>query len=378
MRGDGFTYQRHAATCANKGRPKDERAECECVWWIAFYFRGDFIREPAAGPDSPPVRDAKAARRKLRDRIGSIRGGRYRGPEEEKVTIGELLDALEIHLKNKGAKSTSNASQIRSARERFGPERAIGFTAAAIERYQSSELGAADPKAPATINRIVGIVRQAFHLARKQERISRVPYFPMLREDNVRQGFVEPDTFEKVAAALPEDLADAARFAYLTGWRKGQVGKLRWEHVDRANRLLAVPGTITKNDRPQTVALEGELWDLTEKRWNRRQVHRRNRPVFVSPFVFHRGDGKPLGDIRKSWDKACESAGRPGLLFHDLRRSGVRNMVRAGVDRDVARKITGHKTESMFSRYNITDESDQREAFQRLSLYVTARKERKA
>jgi integrase len=68
--------------------------------------------------------------------------------------------------------------------------------------------------------------------------------------------------------------------------------------------------------------------------------------VFLSPFVFHRGDGKAIGDIRKVWAKAATVAGVPGLLFHDLRRSAVRTLVRAGVDRDMARKISGHKTEA--------------------------------
>jgi hypothetical protein len=61
------------------------------------------------------------------------------------------------------------------------------------------------------------------------------------------------------------------------------------------------------------------------------------------------------------------------LKIRDLRRSGVRNMVRAGVDRDVAKSISGHKTDSMFSRYNITDERDQREALRRVDLYVAGR-----
>jgi integrase len=110
----------------------------------------------------------------------------------------------------------------------------------------------------------------------------------------------------------------------------------------------------------------------------RRKVERPKRPVFLSPFIFHRGDGKPLGDFRKAWAKACSAAGVPALLFHDLRRSGVRNMVRAGVDRDVARKITGHKTESMFSRCNVTDTRDQVEAFRRVEIYLAEQRERTA
>lgn len=171
---------------------------------------------------------------------------------------------------------------------------------------------------------------------------------------------------------------DAARFAYLTGWRKGQLAKLRWEHVDRANGLLQVPGSLTKNRRPHTIALAGELLALVERRWARREVQRPKDPVFLSPFVFHRGDGKVLGDFRKAWTKACAAASVAALLFDDLRRSGVRNLIRAGVDRDVARKIRGHKTEAMFSRDNISDTRDQVEAFDRVGHYLAERRRQPA
>jgi integrase len=365
MRGDGYYYQRHKDGCATTA--KDGTTEtCACVWWIGYRFRGKLLRESAGRTE----RDAK---RKLRERMKAIHGDRFLGPQEDRLSIGDLLSALETHLQVKGASLRSAAPHIKAARSHFGMERAVDLTAARIERFQAEELAAESPKAPATINRIVGTLRQAFRLARKQERLSRMPVFPMLPEKNARQGFVEPATFEKIAAALPPDLADVARFAYSTGWRKGQLSKLKWEHVDRTNRLVTVPGTITKNGKPQTIPLEGELWSLIERRWLRREVKRRNRPVFLSPFVFHRGDGKVVGDFRKKWAKACATAKVAALLFHDLRRSSVRNMVRAGVDRDVAKSISGHKTDSMFSRYNITDEKDQREALRRVDLYVAGK-----
>jgi integrase len=83
--------------------------------------------------------------------------------------------------------------------------------------------------------------------------------------------------------------------------------------------------------------------------------------------------------MRKVWDDACTRAGAPGLLFHDLRRSAVRNLRRAGVTQKVAREFSGHKTDAVFDRYNITDFEDLKDAAKRLQrfLEVTPRRNQK-
>jgi integrase len=142
------------------------------------------------------------------------------------------------------------------------------------------------------------------------------------------------------------------------------------------------------------VILSGDLADLIERRKAQRKVETK-AGVLLSDYVFHQ-KGAPVGDFRKAWATACVEAGlgqfvcdrcgQPaacrsceackydaryiGRIFHDFRRTAVRNMVRAGVQEKVAMTISGHKTRSIFDRYNITNESDLREAMQRTQSYL--------
>jgi integrase len=92
----------------------------------------------------------------------------------------------------------------------------------------------------------------------------------------------------------------------------------------------------------------------------------------IVPWVFHR-DGEPILSFHHAWRRACREAGVPGRLFHDLRRTAVRNLERAGVPRSVAMKLVGHKTESVYRRYAIVAESDLREGVEKLAAKRTER-----
>jgi len=349
-------------------------------WWIAFYDKGagKEMREPGGDTEHKALK-------KLKERLTEVRGGQYI-TGADRLTVNNLFDALEVHLATKGAKSTSHRSHIAVMRKHFGTDRAVAISADRLERFVQEELASGEEvackaKAPATVNRELGVLRQAYRLAVKQRRLPMhaVPYFPMLPERNARQGFFEQAEFEAVVAHLPRYAADVLRFAYLTGWRRGEIVGLYWSSVDRAAREIRLGDS--KNGEGRVLAYDDEVAALLDERWTAREVtNPKTKETSLSPRVFHR-NGKPVGDFRKVWIKALEKAGLPTAkgarkLFHDTRRTAVRNLVRAGVSQPVAMSISGHKTVSMFLRYKITSGDEQREALRRVRDHLQAGAER--
>jgi integrase len=328
-------------------------------------------------------RTEKEARKRLRERIRQIQGDRFVGFEQERLTVAEILDGYERDLAARKAKSIdSTLCHLAPVRAALGPMRALGLRTSELQKYQERRL--AEGKAPQTVDHELGALRAAFNLAKRQERISRTPFVPMLRPDNRRTGFFEGAEFEAVASNLPEPIADVARFAYGSGWRRGElIGDrkkedpgLTWDRVDRAAREVRL--STSKNGKPRVIPLEGILWQIIERRWIARQYELPSGETAISPLVFHRY-GRPIGDFRKAWSAASVKAGLGhfeeyvtkrgqrkkryvGKIFHDLRRSAVRDFVRAGVPETVAMSITGHRTRAVFDRYDIASQRDKRAA----------------
>ena len=192
----------------------------------------------------------------------------------------------------------------------------------------------------------------------------------MLKESNVRKGFFEHDEFLALRNALPSHLKPVVTFAYHTGWRKREILGLTLDKVDLKQGIVRLDPGETKNE-------EGRIIYLNDELMKELKALQKDRPSGCA-YVFHH-NGEPIRDFRGSWDAACIQAGLwrmdkgeegneikvPTKIFHDFRRTAVRNMIRSGIPERVAMMISGHKTRSVFDRYHIVSDKDLKEAAQK-------------
>lgn len=168
-------------------------------------------------------------------------------------------------------------------------------------------------------------------------------------------------------------------FAYVPGWRiNSEVLPLQWRQVDlKAGEVRLDPGT-TKNLEGRVFYLTSELKELFKAQRKAADRIQRRKGMIVQHVFFHDVTTKN-GDVGfwsghaiapsgfyHAWCRARIAAGGPGSIPHDFRRTAIRNMVRAGIPERVAMKLSGHKTRSVFDRYNVVSDGDLREASNRL------------
>ena len=389
---------RYKLTQRNRGNGRIFKRKNSAHYWCAYYLRGEEYRESTGTSD--PAQAARFLKRRIRE-VGADQIGVFTfvGPQQERLTVSSLLDALEEDYKLRNKISPQFKSHLKQIRTKFDLWRAVDVTAEAVDQYISTRL--AQGSAPATINRSTQLLAQAFKLAVERRRLSITPKIRHLSEKgNERRGYFTYDEFGLLRLSLPSDLKDFCEFAYLTGWRKGEIASLRWQEID--DDLLELRGQYAKNKNARSVILSGNLENLIVRRRAERMYEADGHCV-LSEYVFHRM-GEPISDFRKTWNATCVAIGLGhftcancnkavltvscpwckrkcryiGRLFHDFRRTAVRNMIRAGVPERVAMTISGHKTRSVFDRYNIVNEQDLRDAIERTQSYLNEGGKRKS
>lgn len=312
------------------------------IYWIKFYCNGKAYRTSAK---TMKITEAKKTLSKY---LGEVAAGTFKGFKQDvpSLTMGELLDDFEQDCRERKLRSLYKLiSHLKPVRAYFNRYKAADVTVRHIDLFKKQRLAAGI--AVGTINRELQPLGQAFKFAKEREFIEKIPLIKKYREDNARQGFFEQHEFEQLMPCLPDYLQDLVRFAYCCGWRKGEITQLEWRDVQQD--VIRLRPQISKTKEGRILGVVGEIAAIIERR--------RAARFDLVPYVFHRR-GKRIWDFRKAWNKACTEAGIEGMIFHDLRRTAVRNMVRAGVPERIAMSISGHKTRAIFDRYNIVSEQD--------------------
>jgi len=331
------------------------------TYWVQYYRNGKPYRESAK---SKKEVDAK---RLLKKREGEISEGKIPGIYFDRIRFDELAGDFLTDYRINQKKSLRRAKEaIGHLKGYFEGFKVSQITTPHIQRYIETrqDEGAAN----ATINRELSALKRMLNMGARQTppKVDRVPYIPMLKENNRRKGFFEHGDFLALRKKLPDYLKGFATFAYKTGMRVSEIANLTWNQVDLNKGIVRLETGETKNDEGRTVYLDEEL-----KKTFKRQQRARKKIRKLIPYVFPNKDGKDkIKDFRGAWDTACEDASIGKRLFHDFRRTAVRNMVRAGIPEKVAMMISGHKTRSVFERYNIVDETDLKLAAQKQEEYL--------
>ena len=341
-------------------RDKRGNLKHSSVWWINFR-----DKQGKSHFQSAQTRNKSDAVRVLKRRLAEVALDRFTPPAIEKVTFDDLAKILlNDYRVNKRRSLVRLQGSIRNLDSFFGGDKVLTITSDRILAYVSyrQEAGAAN----ATINRELAALKRMFRLGYRAEKVLKIPHISLLREDNARKGFFEPDQLEAVLTHLPQDIQPVVQVAYLTGWRvRSEILTRRWHHLDFGHGWLRLEPGETKNQRGRMFPLTSELRDVLEAQRERTDRVEKETGQII-PWVFHR-EGKPIKTFDRSWKTACREAGVTGKLRHDFRRTAVRNLERAGVPRSTAMAMVGHETESMYRRYAIVDEGMLREGAAKLS-----------
>jgi len=335
------------------------------IWWIKYYSKGQPVYE-----SSRSTREADA-QLLLKRRCGEIATDRFQGLGAERTTLDQLFDLVVADYKEDGKRSLDHVQRRLKLhlRPKLGSVKASDVGTSAIRRYISARQH--EQAKPATINRELSILKRAFSLGSSHEppMVLHNPKIAKLEEDNVRSGFLEKADYDRLLNELPAYLKLALVIGYHVGCRLNEVMSLRWSdvHLDAPEPSFTILAEMAKNKRHRTIPVYGGMLPAM-----RLQKAERDDTYPTLAYVFHDGTGKRLKTFYKAWGSACKRADLNGKLFHDLRRSAVRNMIRAGIPENIAMAISGHKTRHVFDRYNITTDGDLANAGAKLAQYLAA------
>jgi integrase len=353
-RGLGFPFQ---PTYTERRADGTKVTKTSSTWWISYSVRGRRVRESSRSSNRAD------AVRLLKRRIHEAKPA-----AAARLRVSDLAELVRNDYVANGRKSLKRAEiSVAHLIDFFGADRRAdtidSTTVSAYVAHRRNEKHRQGSGASnATINRELAALKHALNLAKLR------PDFKLLGENNARKGFFEPHELGALLEELPAHLKPVAHAAYVTGWRAQELLSRQWLHVDFTAGWFRLEPGETKNGEGRQFPLTDELRGILEQQSESAAAIAQRTGVPVA-HVFHFSDGRPIKAYQGAWRRACERAGLSGKVLHDMRRTAVRNLERGGVPRSAAKAMTGHRTESIYNRYAIVDESMLRDAGAKLQAH---------
>lgn len=337
------------------------------VWKIRFTVNGRRRKETAG----PRKQDAVKL---LQLRLGQAVEGRLNLEALGWEQLEQII--LDEHAQHRSADKVERHVR-RHLRRHFASFQAKDITYDRLLTYKRDRL--AEKAAPNTVKYELSLVRTGLVVAHKAGRLLALPPFPDVHVENTRTSFFDEDEVGALLKQLRQAkkvspaVAAVVGFMYWTGWRRNETLTREWRHVDFDRGTIVLdPGETKSGDGrtfpfdvlPELAAILRELRAYTD------EVERHTGQI--CRWVFHR-DGKRIASIRAAWRSACKRAGLIGKIPHDFRRTAVRRLERAGVPRSVAKQLVGHRTDHMYQRYAITNETDLREGLAKVATMAASK-----
>jgi len=317
------------------------------VYWIEYYIDGYRKRERIG-------KNKSAAEQRLREVLSLRTEGRYITKAKNIRVSFDTLAKWYLQLPQVKAKRSYDRDvlSIKHLGKFFAGKKISEITLSRVEKYRILRLNEnaqhGNKTRPATVNRELACLRYMLRLAENEGIIESMPFkgLKMLKENNVRDRILTHKEYDKLIACCLPHTARIVMTAYYTAMRQGEILNLTWNRVDLKNKVIRLKAESTKTQEGRPVPLHSKLIKMLESMT--KETH---------GYVFTL-NGKPLKSISRSFKTACKLAGITDFRFHDLRHTCINNWRLEGHDFFRIMAASGHRTMSVFKRYNTVTEDE--------------------
>jgi len=316
------------------------------LWWTNFYLDGKRFQSSTGTSNR---RQAELIEQKLRQEANLKR---------HQITLFNPKQAfahLVVRFFSAGNQKFFHEDRLKHLLPFFGEMRVCDIAKASVLEYRAKRQSEDGPLKEATLNRDVAVLRRILYWAVEQNLISANPIarMPMERERRTKKPVMGIADEQKLLGVAPQHLREIVIAALDTGMRRGELLSQEWNDVDLDGKLLFVSRSKTPEGEAREIPLSARLFDLLQSR-----ACRQGRV-----FTFR---GKPVQDMKTSWNAAQQKAGISHFRFHDLRHTFNTRLMEAGVIQEVRMSLMGHEPRTVHWGYTHVELPAKREAIRKL------------